>query len=169
VTAARAPWIVVAGLVLAGADARADRELHAGLDLRTDLRAHAARIPFGMRQDRIDVSLVLDPLGFADGVHDTDLTVEWRAWDSTFAVLGGWRTTAVSLPGGHQWQQLSLVGVTTDLGRWRWLRARFGAEMSILWVKHGADLPTSWIRADRSIVERFHVGMFVRVEYVSPI
>jgi hypothetical protein len=156
-------------VLLLATDARADRELHAGLDLRTDLRAHAVRVPFGMRQDEIDVSLVLDPLVFADGVHDGDLVVEWRGLPRKLAVLGGWRTTSVALPGGHQWQQLSLVGITAHLGQWRWLRARFGAELSTLWVKHGAGLPTSWISADRSIVERFHVGMFVRVEYVSPI
>jgi hypothetical protein len=158
---------IVGALLLAGTVAHADRELHGGLEVRTDLRAHPLRIPFGLRSDRLDTSIVLDPLVFMDGQHDGDLTVEWRRCAGAPTLLVGWRASTIALAGGHQWYESSLLGVTAQLGRRSWLSARFGAELAILWVKHGADLPTSWIGLDRSIVDRIRFGMFVRLEYAS--
>ncbi len=165
----RASSLTIAGaLLFASTIAHADRELHGGIAVRADLRTHPIRIPFGMRVDQLDTTIVLDPLVFVDGQHDGDLTVEWRRCAGAPALLVGWRVSTIGLAGGHQWYESSLLGATAQLGRWSWLSARFGAELTILWVKHGADLPTSWIGLDRSIPDRIRFGMFVRLEYASP-
>jgi hypothetical protein len=147
--------------------ASAEREVHGGLDLRTDLRAHPVRVPVGLRVDAIDVTVVLDPLVLADGQHDGDITVEWTPCGSPVAWLAGWRTSSIDLAEGRQWQHRSLVGGTTALGELGPLRARFGAELSVFWVAHGAELPTAWLDLDRSITDRVRLGMFVRVEYAT--
>lgn len=166
----RATSLGIAGTVLlASTVAAAEREVHAGVEVRTDLRTHPLRIPFGVRFQQLDLSLVLDPLVFADAQHDGDLTLEWRRCAGAPALLVGWRTSAVGLASGHQWYESSLVGITAQLARRSWFSARFGAELAVLWVKHGADLPTSWIGLDRAIPERIRVGMFVRLEYASPL
>ncbi len=156
-------------LGLTSTPAHADRELHTGLEVRTDLRTHPVRIPFGVRFGRLDASIVLDPLVFADSQHDGDLTLEWRRCAGAPALLVGWRTSTIGLAGGHQWYESSIVGVTAQLARRDWFSARFGAELAVLWVKHGGDLPTSWIGLDRAITDRLRVGMFVRLEYASPL
>ena len=155
-------------MVLASPVAAADRELHGGIEVRTDLRTHPVRIPFGMRFQRIDTSLVVDPLVLADGQHDGDLTLEWRRCAGEPALLVGWRTSTIDLAGGHQWHESSLFGVTAQLGRRSWFSVRFGAELAVLWIKHGGDLPASWIGLDRAITDRIRFGMFVRLEYASP-
>jgi len=161
----RAGLAVIVAL-LAGSAARADPQTHVGLDLRTDRRVHPLRVVAGHRHRNLDASLVLDPLVFADGEHDGDLTVEWHPCARRLAALAGWRVNTVGVAGGHQWQERSLLGVTAPLGRWRSFGATFGAELSILWVKHGGGLPASWLGVDRATLERIHLGMFVRLEYV---
>ena len=81
------------------------------------------------------------------------------------AIAIGWRIGTIALVDGHHWLQRSLLGVTTGLGRWGQMRGRFGAEVSVLWVKHGGDLPTRWIGLDRSLIDHVRLGMFVRLEY----
>lgn len=162
--AVRAALCACAILVTTGR-AAADPAVRAGLELRTDLRAHPVRLPLSVHLERVDLTLVLDPLVIADGEHDADVTVEWRRRASRTAALFGWRTSALAVAGGIHWQQRSLVGVTTHLGRWRWLDAQFGAEAALLWVRHGAATETTWIGADRAIADHLRFGMFVRVSY----
>ena len=154
-------------LTILHANATAERTIHAGLEARTDHRTHLVRVPFGILIDRIDVSIVLDPLVFADGLHDGDIVAEWSPPGWTTAFVGGWRVSAIRVATGTQWQHRSLVGIGRPLGEWHWLRARFGAEVSIHWVSHGGDLPTSWISFERDLIDRIQLGLFARVEYAT--
>src|SRR4026207_492203 len=48
------------------------RDWHAGLNLRTDFGTHPLRLDGGVRFDRFDVILVVDPMIWLDGQNDTD-------------------------------------------------------------------------------------------------
>jgi hypothetical protein len=92
-------WVFVMVLLVAP-PALADG--HAGLDLRADSGAHPIRIGGGVERDELDVSLVVDPMVFTDGQYDGDLLATWRVSDGGWAVLGGWRTSAIGIAGGRQ-------------------------------------------------------------------
>ena len=52
------------------------RDWHIGLNLRTDFGTHPLRIDGGVRFDRFDVILVLDPMFWLDGQSDNDLLLD---------------------------------------------------------------------------------------------
>jgi hypothetical protein len=148
--------------------AHAERSLHVGLDLRTDLGTHHARLPLGFRSCQWDTTLVFDPLAVLDGEHDFDLLLE-RYLGSRIAVLAGYRWTAIAVDSGQLHNQhRTLLGVTGtgpsffDDG----LRTKFSFEVATLWVKQGGGAETDWISADRNLLDHFSFGLTLRVEYV---
>jgi hypothetical protein len=157
------------GLAMAAPVAHADR-WHAGLDLRADPGTHPIRTGGGLEHGRLDTMLVLDPMVLTDGQHDADLFATWRLSESGWGVLGGWRTTAIDLAGGHQFQDKLLLGVGAPLP---WfgssIRVRWAFELATVVVKHGADLPTEWISfaSGRDFIDLVNFGMFVTIEYAS--
>jgi hypothetical protein len=165
-------WTLPLILLTIAAPARAERDWHVGVNLRTDLGTHPLRVDGGVRLGRWDLLLVLDPLVFSDGQHDADLIGQILLGEGRWALWGGWRPTTIALSGGYQLQEKVLLGVAGGLpplwaGR---LRAQWGFELSMLLVKHGAGLPTEAISFSSARVFQDHInfGMFVRFEYVAP-
>jgi hypothetical protein len=166
-----AVWLLAATTGAAPRPADAPRDVHAGLNFRTDFGTHPLRVDGGVRFGALDTILVLDPMFFTDGQHDVDLLLDRRFAPRHWSLLFGWRTTAVALAGGHQFQQKSVLGVAGRLpelweGR---LRAQAGLECTILWVNHGADLPTDWIsfESGRHVADRINFGLFLRFEHAT--
>ncbi len=165
----RAVLVLAVTVAAAPPVARAD-SWHAGVDLRADPGTHPLRVAGGIERGRLDTMLVLDPMVFTDGQHDLDLFAHWRLAPSGWGVLGGWRTTAIGLAGGHQFQDKLLLGVGAPLP---WfgtsIRVRWAFELATVVVKHGADLPTEWISfaSGRDFIDLINFGMFVTIEYAS--
>ncbi len=150
--------------------AHAERSLHVGLDLRTDLGTHHGRLPIGYRACQWDTTLVLDPLAVLDGQHDFDLIVE-RYLGARFALLAGYRGSAIAVDGGLHNPHRTLLGVT-GVGPTFFddrLLTKFSFEVDTLWVKHGGGAETDWISADRNLLDHFSVGLFLRVVYARPL
>jgi hypothetical protein len=168
---ARSVGVVAVALVglggLAGT-AGADASMHAGLDVRTDLGTHHARLPLGYRACQWDTTLVLDPLAVLDGEHDLDLVVE-RYFGQRIGLLAGYRWSAISVDGGFHHQQRTLLGVTGTGPSFfdDRLRTKFSLEVATLWVKHGGGAETEWISADRNLLDHFSFGLSVRIEYAQ--
>ena len=146
------------------------RDWHAGLNLRTDFGTHPVRIDGGVRFGRFDFVLVVDPMIWLDGQSDNDLLLD-LGLGSGWSALAGWRTSSIGIADGRQWQQKSLLGVAgrlPSLFRGH-LRAQWGLELAVLWVKHGGGLETDTLsfESPRHYLDAFNFGMFVRVEYAS--
>jgi hypothetical protein len=158
-------WSLVIVALLAGR-AHADRIVHAGVDVRTDLGTHHTRVPLGVRSGDWDGTVVVDPMSVLDGQHDLDLFGEYHL-GARMALLFGWRWSAVRVASGVHHQQRSLVGITgvgpSFFGTT--LRTSASLELATLWVKHGGGAETDWISADRNMHDSFGFGLFVRVEY----
>jgi len=150
----------------AGGVAGADSTWHVGVDARTDLGTHPGRLAVGMRHCVWDGTLVVDPMAVLDGEHDLDALAEWYP-DERFALLFGWRWTAISVAEGILHQQRSLLGLTAVGPSFFGKRVRTSAslELETLWVKHGADTQTEWIGINRNFMDHVGLGLFVRVEY----
>jgi hypothetical protein len=162
---------VVLTLVLAASlPARGD-SWHAGLNLRADPGTHPIRAGGGIERGAIDATLVLDPMFWTDGQHDVDLYAHWKLSSAGWSLLSGWRTTAIGLQDGHQYQQKLLVGIGAPLPFFGELplRAAAALELAALVLKHGADLPREWISFDsgRDFIDLVNFGMFVTIEYES--
>ncbi len=148
----------------------ATKDWHAGLNLRTDFATHPLRLDGGIRIKRYDFIVALDPTFFLDGQHDLDVLVA-PTLTPGWAGLVGWRATSIGIAGGTQWQHKSLVGLMAQAPSFagEHLRAHFGLELAILWVKHGAGLPTETfsLSSPRHYLDLFNFGLFARFEYVS--
>jgi hypothetical protein len=147
------------------------RDWHAGVNLRTDFGTHPARVDVGARFRRWDFTLVLDPMVVLDDQHDLDALAQWQFADR-WSVFSGWRSTAIGIVDGYQWQQKSHHGISAwlpELGRGH-VRAVWGMEVAVLWVKHGGGLPTEPISFStaRDWLDHVNFGMFVSVDYASP-
>jgi hypothetical protein len=157
--------LVLVLVALAG-PAAAERFVHTGLAVRSDLGAHTVRIPIGYRAHAWDATMVVDPLALLDAQHDLDLVGEYYLHDR-IAVLFGWRWSAIAIAGGLHHQQRSLVGLTgagPELFDDR-LRTSFAFEVATLWVKHGGGTGAQWISFDRNLDDSILFGVFVRLEY----
>lgn len=157
-------------LLLVGGIARADT-VHAGLDVRSDLGAHHARIPIGFHKGDWDATLVLDPAYALDGEHDLDAIGE-RFFGPHIGALFGWRWSAVSVAGGHHHQHRSLIGLTAVGPSFLedHIRTRFSVELATLWFKHGGGATETFSASiDRNLIDAFSLGVFVRFEYAQPI
>ncbi len=153
----------------AGADEPA-RDWHLGLNLRPELAVHPVRIGGGVRLGSIDLTGVVDPFFWTDGVIDTDLAAEW--WFARgFSLFAGWRPTAIDLGDGHQFQHRMLLGAGAALPDLpgEGLRARVGLELSLLLYEHGGGLPADGFSFDRSVGDHIGVGAYLQVEYASPL
>lgn len=162
--------VVLGFAPVAIADPAGGSRWHAGLDLRADLGTHQARIAAGVQTPSWDATLVLDPTYALDGEHDLDLLGE-RMFTRWLAVMFGWRWSALDVAGGHHHQHRSLLGVTAafpDLACGR-IRSRLTLEVATLWVKHGGGAMTDWISFDRNLLDHLSFGMFLRIEYASPL
>jgi hypothetical protein len=160
----RAPLVLA--LLLAASPVAAERSLHGGLDVRTDLGTHHTRLALGLRMCAWDTTLVLDPMVVLDGQHDLDLMSE-RYLGSRIALLAGIRWSAVAVDGGLHHQERTFVGVT-GLGPQFFdgsLLTKFSLELATLWVKHGGGTETAWISSDRNLIDHFALGLFLRIEY----
>jgi len=154
-------------LALAGA-AHADG-WHAGLNLRVDQGSHPIRAGGGVELGRHDFTLVLDPMAWTDGQHDLDALGYYKLSTAGWSLLYGWRTTAIALADGHQFQEKFLLGFGAPLPFFGTLplRAWWSFELASLVVKHGAGLPREWISFDsgRDFIDLLNFGMFVTFEY----
>ncbi|MEY3014855.1 MAG: hypothetical protein RIT45_3590 [Pseudomonadota bacterium] len=142
-----------------------------GVDLRTEVGTHPARIAVGGRRGAFDVVAVVDPMAVTDGQIDSDVHLVWRpsgrAASASWAGLLGWRTTAIgSLGGGHQLQQKLLLGTVAPLptffsGR---LQPNLGAELAVRVVKHGGGLPTETIgfSSGRAYIDQMQFALWLR-------
>ena len=151
--------------------ARAETAVHAGLNLRADSGAHPFRAMAGVDTGPVDISLTLDPMILFEGQFDADLLTTTRLSDSGWGAVLGWRTTAIGVVGGWQYQEKLVLGIGAPLGRIASLpiRARWNFEAVAVVVKHGADLPTDWISFEqgRDFIDLINFGMFVTFEYTS--
>jgi hypothetical protein len=148
----------------------APRDWHAGLNLRTDFGTHPLRVDGGVRFGRFDFVLVLDPMVWLDGQSDNDLLVD-AGLGAGWSAFAGWRASSIGIADGRQWQEKSLLGLAGRLpsllsGH---LRAQWGLELAVLWVKHGGGLETDTLSFEsaRHYLDAFNFGMFVRFEYAS--
>lgn len=162
--------LTIAFLVGTTSLATAGPDWHAGLDVRIDQGAHPVRVGGGLTFGNLDTLLVLDPMVVTDGQHDLDLLVSWcpcqrRGW----ALMGGWRVTAIGIEGGTQLQEKLVLGVTAPLPRLGPIETRWSFELATVIAKHGADLPTEWIgfAQGRDFIDLINFGMFVTFEYAS--
>jgi len=179
---------VLAGVAIArgGTPARADAPgasgtaapaepgtaLHAGLNLRADSGAHPVRLIAGIDTGPFDLSLTVDPMFLIDdGQIDTDLLATARVSEGGWGVLGGWRTTAIGILGGRQYQEKLVLGIGAPLPRVGDLpiRTRWTLEAATLLVKHGGGLPTDWISfaEGRDFVDLINFGMFITIELTN--
>ena len=166
---ARAVLVVLVTLAGTGA-ARAERTWHAGLDLRADLGTHPIRAGGGVGFGTLDLHLTLDPMFWTDGQHDIDLIAGWAPCARGWGPIGGWRTSAIGIAGGHQLQQKLVLGVYAPLpALGKRFRARWAFELATVIVKHGGDLPSEWISfaSGRDFIDLVNFGMSIRIEYVG--
>jgi len=165
---------MIAPLLLAAvthAPVESPHDWHVGANFRTDFGTHPLRLDVGARMGSIDTIVVLDPMFFTDGQHDLDALVDWRFSSRGYSMLAGWRTSIVALAGGHQLQQKSVLGLGGRLpelwdGR---LRVQAGFEATVLWIKHGAGLPTDTLsfESPRHVADLFNFGLFLRFEHAT--
>jgi hypothetical protein len=163
------PLVILAALSVGG-PAAADTTWHAGLNLRAELGTHPIRAGGGVGLGNFDVNLVLDPMFWTDGQHDIDLIVGWGPCPRAWGPIAGWRTTAIGLAGGNQYQEKLVLGVSAPLPSFsHHIRARWAFELATVIVKHGGDLPSEWISfaSGRDFIDLVNFGMFVRIEYAS--
>ncbi len=151
--------------------ASADRAWHAGLNLRSELGTHPIRAGGGVQLDRLELTLVLDPMWWTDGQHDIDAVMGWRVDDRGLGLFAGWRNTSLGLSGGRHYQEKLLLGVSSpmDAISTSWFAATWGFEVSTVVAKHGADLPTEWISFEtgRDFIDLVNFAMFVRFDYAA--
>ena len=155
--------LVMVGVVLATGVAHAD-EWHAGLNLRSELGAHAIRVDGGVRLGRLDLIAVLDPMWWTDGECDVDI-VGAIAIGRGYEVYGGWRPASIALDDGRQFQHAALVGVFAPLPTLGPVELTWGFEIGTVIVKHGGGLPSDVISFDSTadVGDNVNVSMFLRV------
>jgi hypothetical protein len=163
--------MLLARSAAAAGEQGASRDWHLGTNLRTDFGTHPSRIDGGVRVASWDFVLVVDPMYWFDGQHDMDALTFYEIGAGWWAFLG-WRGTTIRILDGTQWQHKSLHGVAAQLPELfgARLRSQWGFELAVLWVKHGAGLPTEPVSfaSARDWLDHVNAGMFVRFEYVSP-
>ncbi len=146
-------------------------DVHAGLNLRTDLGVHPFRLDGGVRYGAFDAVLVVDPMFWTDGQMSTDLLLNWRS-DVNVQAIVGWRVTSLGIVGGTQFQQNLLLGVGMDLPTFfdGTVRGQWGLELAMLIVKSGGDLPAEFLNfsSARRYIDFVNFAMFARFEYALP-
>lgn len=161
---------VLATLVVAALapPARADRDIHTGINMRTSLGTHRFRLELGGRWDRFESYVVLDPSSSRDGETDLDVVAMWWFRPAAWAGFVGWRNTSFNLLGENRWHEYLLVGISSRLPALgpSWLRTNVGLELGVDIVRHGSNAPTEYISfsSGRHWQDLVHVALFARIE-----
>jgi hypothetical protein len=147
------------------------RDLHAGLNFRTDFGARYYRADVGMRFGAWDFSVVVDPLGISKGDYDLDAIV--RHVGPRWSVWTGARLSITPIGRTAQYTEKALLGVSARLPSVASDKVRIhsGLELAVHVRAHGADIMTRWVCVDSGDcrADHFVFGLFGRVEYASPI
>ena len=142
-------------------------ELQLGLNLRTDLGVHFARLDAGWRRGRIGVLLVVDPMFWTDQQTFTDLLVFYMG--NVIQPFAGWRLATIPLADGPQLQENLLLGFGIPFPRMLGGRigGQFGLELAMMLFKHGGGLPGESIRftSGRYYIDFINFGMYARFHY----
>ena len=151
--------------------AMSGRDVHIGVNFRTDFGARYYRADLGMRFGKWDTILVVDPLGLRNSDYDLDAILRYAG--ETYSVWGGTRLTITPIAREHQYTEKALVGVSAQLpslGSDR-VRIHSGLELTVHVHAHGAGIMTRWVCIDSPDCREDHFvfGLFGRVEYASPI
>jgi len=159
--------VIVAADVPAHADA--DRDWHAGLNVRTELGVHAVRLDGGVRLRCVDLIAVVDPWFWTDGELDLDFLVTRQLTASGYGVLAGWRPTSIAVADGHQLQETLLVGVVGKMPALGPVDIRFGLELAAVLVKHGGGLPTDTISfaSAHDLGDNINFSLFLRIGHAT--
>jgi hypothetical protein len=150
--------------------ASSDDTMHIGLQLSSDADTQQTRLGGGVRFGIVKLSGVVDAQLISDGSDDVDLTAEVTPFESSIAVLAGWRTSCVSIERGRQWTQQVLVGATGALpSLGDHVHASFGGVFNASIVRHGDGLETDWVSVAsmRHIKDTIGFSLFVRFDYES--
>jgi hypothetical protein len=154
-------------VVMVGAGpALADRDVHAGLNYRSDLGTHQMRVEIGGRWKSLEAAVVLDPHMITDSQSDNDVTATWWFKPSQFAVFTGFRTTSYRLLGETVFHEKMLTGVVARLPTIGTDRVRFvvGLEMATEIVRHGDAIQNDWLDMDAAD-ELVNLSLFGRAEF----
>jgi hypothetical protein len=164
--------MLIAVLVAPGAVAHAEPtpSWHAGVEVRAELGMHPARLAGGLGFGRVDTTIVLDPLVLLDGQHDLDTSAGIAVGSSGWRIVTGWRLTTFNLSDGIHAQHRLLAGMTAPLPPLASFRATFGVETSLLIVRYGGGVETTWLSlsSGQRLLEEFDASLFLRIEYESP-
>lgn len=139
-----------------------------GLQLRADPGIHQARLHGGVRTERFDATLVVDPLYLTDGEHDLDLVVGWRASPAhpAWAIGGGWRMVTFDLPTGTRVHQNLLASATATLPCLvRGVRAEVGFEVAFVVVQHGGGFDAEIFPTDDRVLDVIQPSIYLRIEH----
>ena len=149
--------------------ANSGRDIHAGINFRTDMGARYYRADFGMRFGKWDAILVVDPLGIDKGDYDLDAVVRYVG--SSWSVWGGGRLSITPIGRDSHYTEKALVGVSAQLPSLATDRVRIhaGLELAVHVRAHGADIMPRWVCVDSPDCREDHFvfGLFGRVEYAS--
>ena len=164
-----ATLVVVMVVMVAGTGpAVADRDLHAGLNYRSDLGTHQKRVEVGARWNTLEAGLVLDPSTAFGGTSDHDLIVSWWFKPEQFAAFSGWRNTSYRLLGEVVWHEKLLAGALGRLPSIGSDRLRFiiGFEVAVEVVRHGDAIYSEWFDASsmRAVNDLVNCSLFARAE-----
>ncbi len=147
------------------------RDLHAGLNFRTDFGARYYRLDAGIRFGKWDFVLVADPLGVRKGDYDFDGVVRYVG--SRWSVWGGARMSITPIGREAQYTEKALIGVSAQLPSVfsDKVRIHSGLELAVHVHAHGGEIMTRWVCVDSPDCREDHFvfGLFGRVEYASPI
>jgi hypothetical protein len=149
--------------------ANSGRDIHAGVNFRTDMGARYYRADFGLRLGKWDAILVVDPLGVSKGDYDFDAVLRYVG--SSWSVWGGGRLSITPIGRESQYTEKALVGVSAQLPSLATDRVRIhaGLELAVHVRAHGADIMSRWVCVDSPDCREDHFvfGLFGRVEYAS--
>jgi hypothetical protein len=148
--------------------ADAERDVHAGLNYRTDLGTHHTRIELGGRWNRWEGWVVLDPNAGTDNQADHDLVAAYWIVPARYAAFAGWRNTAYALIGELVWHQKLIAGALARLPSLGTDRVRLvaGLEVAAEVVRHGQPIETEWFDASsmRAASDLINFSLFARAE-----
>ncbi|MBA3461207.1 MAG: hypothetical protein H0T46_14680 [Deltaproteobacteria bacterium] len=160
--------MTVAGVLMVAmaGPAIADRDVHAGLNYRSDLGTHQKRVELGGRWNAFEAAVVLDPQMATDSQSDNDVTAMWWFKPSRFAAFAGWRNTSYRLLGETVFHEKVLGGVLAKLPSVGTDRVRLivGLEVAAEIVRHGDAITTDWLDT-MSADELVNLSLFVRAEF----
>jgi hypothetical protein len=153
--------------VWAGA-ARADHEIDAGLNFRTDNGTQQLRVELGARRGSFEAAVVLDPGIVVSSQTDHDGLAIWWFAPERFAAFAGWRNTSYNLIGDVVWHEKLLGGVLARLPSIGTDKLQFviGLEIAADVVRHGSGITTEWfsVSSVRAVEDLVSFSLFGRAE-----